>query len=117
MTFKKFEELFKTKYPEGEVLRHGGMGQTRTTGQASVIFKPDGKVYDYYGAYEDILCRIGIKVISKARVRHAEQALERYRKDHNTPKLFADQGNYDFSEQIAELEDWLDKIYAEYIIV
>jgi hypothetical protein len=117
MTFKKFEEIFKTKYPDGEVLGHGCMAQTETTRQTSVIFKPNGKVYDYYGAYEDVLSRLGFKVISKARLRNVEHRLESYRKENGTPKLFVEFGVHDYSKEIAEYEEYLNDIYTNYIIV
>lgn len=115
MTFKKFEELFKTKYPEGEVVAHGQFGGTERNKKTTVIFKPEGKCYEYYGAYEDVLCRVGIDVISKHRYQSMKASLEWYKKDHGTPKLFG--GTVDHSETIARLTKEIEDIEKNTIIV
>ena len=77
MTFVKFQEIFHTKYPDGEVISHGKFGGTQKNMKTTVIFQPSGKCYSYYGAYEDVLNKIGFKVISKERFTEAEMRLKR----------------------------------------
>lgn len=116
MTFSKFEGLFKSKYPNGEVVQHGKFGGTENNKKITVIFTPNGKCYEYYGAYEDVLNRLGIKVISKARLHNTELALKHYKEWHGSPRLFGD-GIEDYSADIERLTKELANINENYIIV
>ena len=114
MTFKRFEEIFHSKYPEGEVVAHGKFGGTEKSKKTTVIFEHGGRCYEYYGAYEDVLSRMGMKVISKERLAETEQRLATVKKWHGTDNFFG--GVMDCSEEIARLEAFLAEVKAEYIV-
>ena len=116
MTFKRFEELFLTKYPNGEVIGHGKFAQTERNKKTTVIFNPNGKCYHYYGAYEDILNRLGIKVYSESRLHSLEMSLKHYKEWHGQPSLFGD-GVDDYSAEIKRLESDIADIKENYVIV
>lgn len=116
MTFKKFEELFLAKYPDGEVIAHGKMGGTESNKKTTVIFKPNGKCYEYYGAYEDVLCRVGIKTISNSRLSSLKATLNTYRTWNENPiELFGIVATYD--AEIQRMEAEIADIEANYIVV
>ena len=114
MTFQKAQEIFATKYPEGELVQHGKFGGTEKNRKITVIFHRNttgyngSKCYEYYGAYEDVLCRIGFKVISKERLAEMKLRLETVKEWHGKAGFFG--GVVDNSEEIARLE----KRIAEY---
>lgn len=114
MTFKKFESLFKQKYPSGEVCGHGKFAQTEKNKKVAVVFNEGGKVYEYYGAYEDILNRLGIKVISESRLYAMESVLEHYKEHNGKPLIFG--GIADYDEKIAALEKEIEEIKRDYVI-
>ena len=117
MTFKKFEELFKTKYPYGSVCRHGDFGGTEKNNKIAVAFdnRPTHvKAYLYYGAYEDVLKRVGILVVSRARLYSMEQSLESLKEGNGKRSIF---GVADFSRDIATLEAEIEEIKATHVIV
>ena len=118
MTFKKFESLFKEKYPNGtvyphDVYEHGVPGRVQ---KVAVEFAPGGKVYKYAGAYEDILCRMGINVISKERFAEIESNLNHMQELHGSADEFFG-GVFDCSASIATLTAEIEKYRSEYIIV
>lgn len=117
MTFKKFEELFKTKYPYGSVCRHGDFGGAEKNKKIAVTFDDRPayvKAYLYYGAYEDVLNRVGIPVISKDRLCGMEYSLEEYKRMHGGIFL----GKVlDYSKEIATLEAEIEEIKATRVIV
>ena len=116
MTFNKFESLFLAKYPEGKVFKHGEFAQTERNKKVAVVFNGNGKVYEYYGAYEDILARVGIKVISKARLHNLEMTLAHYKEWHGKPwSLFG--ATADYSKEIERYTADIEDIKANYIIV
>jgi len=125
MTFQRFEEIFKTKYPDATAVMHGKFGGTDRNNKVAIYFKPDGKVYEYSGAYEDILCKLGIKVMSQSRFNERVQELKRYKEMHGTENIFSGifevdtekDKFFDFSEEIAECEKNIEYIKANYIIV
>lgn len=78
MTEKKANEIFRTKYPEGEICRRN---TTSAGNKFWVTFKPNGKVYYYAcSTYSELLGRFGFKVVYKHDVVNAEEALKRYEK-------------------------------------
>ena len=116
MTFKKFETLFKGKYPDGtvdphDVFEHGVPGHVQ---KVAVVFEKGGKVYQYRGAYEDILCRVGIPVISKERFGVLEERLAYLKELHGTEDLFG--GVYDLAAEIDALTAEIEKYRTEYVI-
>lgn len=120
MTFKKFEELFHQKYPDGQVWMHDEFchGQSRCRQKVAVVFKPQTKVYMYAGAYEDILNKVGISVISKQRFAELLARLEQYKRwqdDHGgTDGFFGIP--VDYSKDISKLEAEIEQIKKDCII-
>ena len=115
MTFKKFEELFMAKYPNGRVCRHGEFAQTEKNKKVALVFSETSKVYEYYGAYEDILNKVGIPVISKERLASLEQTLEQRKRWHGTESLFG--GVMDYSADIAKYTAEIENYKKNYTIV
>ena len=78
MTEKKANEIFRTKYPEGEICRKN---TTSAGNKFWVTFKPNSKVY-YYSctSYVELLRRFGFDVVYKHDVKSAEETLKRYEK-------------------------------------
>ena len=117
MTFKKFETLFKGKYPDGtvyphDVFEHGVPGRIQ---KVCVVFNPNSKGYMYRGAYEDILCKIGIPVISKERFSELETRLARLQDmDGKTDEFFG--GVFDCSADIARLTAEIEDYKKNYVI-
>ena len=116
MTFQKAHEIFMTKYPEGELVQHGKFGGTQKNMKITVIFKRGGRCYEYYGAYEDVLCRIGFKVISKERLAEARIRLADLKARHGKVCEFFGTYTVDNSEEIAKLEAFLAEVEADYIV-
>lgn len=116
MTFANFESLFKSKYQDGHVHMHGKFAGTEKNKKVTVVFSENGRCYDYYGAYEDILCRVGILVISKQRLRDVESRLEQCKRWHGTQKLFED-GFEDYSSDIERLAKEIEDYKENYIVV
>ena len=117
MTFKKFQSLFATKYPDGRVwmhdeFEHGVSGRRQ---KVAVEFKPHGKVFMYSGAYEDILCKIGINVISKERFHELEVNLDHLKELNGTTDEFFG-GLWDCTEAISTLEKRIEDYKANWII-
>ncbi len=116
MTFKTFEDLLHTKYPEAGACPHGKFGGTSRTNQVEINFTPAGKCYCYYGSYQDILLRLGIKVVYQADIDRAKRHIARLKSEHGQPGLFG--GIRDLSNEIQEWEEYLTKIESgEYIIL
>jgi hypothetical protein len=118
MTFKNFENLFKGKYPDGtvfahDVFEHGVPGRIQ---KVAIVFENGGKVYKYRGAYEDILCRIGINVISKERFNSLSETLSRMIETDGAQDEFFG-GTIDNSAEIARLSAEVERYRRDYIIV
>lgn len=78
MTEKKANEIFRTKYPEGEIVRRNN---SSAGNKFWVTFKPNGKVYYYAcSTYAELLGRFGFKVVYKHNIKNAEDQLSRYEK-------------------------------------
>ena len=61
MTEKKANEIFRTKYPEGEIVRRNA---SSAGNKFWVTFKPEGKAYYYScNTYKELLTRFGFNVI------------------------------------------------------
>lgn len=116
MTFKKFEEIFLSKYPEGSISMHAKTGSSVKSHKVSVAFVPHGLVYEYFGAYEDVLCKMGFKVISKERLSEARVNLAHLKERHGKVCEFFGTHTIDNSKEIARLEAFLAEVEAEYIV-
>lgn len=117
MTFKKFEAAFLGKYPEGtvyphDVYEHGVPGRIQ---KVAVTFTANGKVYMYRGAYEDILCKVGIPVISKERFAELEAQLAKLKGlDGKQDEFFG--MVFDYSADIARLTAEIENYKNNYVI-
>lgn len=116
MTFQKAHDIFMTKYPEGEIFQHGKFGGTQKNMKITVVFNRGGRAYEYYGAYEDVLCRIGFKVISKERLAEEEIRLHDLKERHGKVCEFFGTHVIDNSEEIARTEAFLQEVHDSYII-
>lgn len=78
MTEKRANEIFKTKYPEGKIVRrHASSADNKFW----VIFKPEGKVYYYAcSTYQELLSRFGFKIAYKHDVEALKDQVSRYKK-------------------------------------
>lgn len=116
MTFKKFQSLFATKYPDGEVFPHDVFchGESGKIQKVGIVFKPNGKVFMYRGAYEDILCKIGINVISKERFSQLEMRLDHLKELNGTDDFFG--GVFDYADSIKDIETQIADYKANWII-
>ena len=114
MTFKTFESIFLSKYPDGSVFAHGAFGPTEKNRKVAVTFTPDGLVYEYYGAYEDVLTKMGFKVISKARLMEMETRLADYTERNGQDDFFG--GSFDYTNEIKTLSSEIEAIKANYIV-
>ena len=74
MNIQDVNEIFKTKYPTGEVFQKGSFGCGSTSNnKVCVIFKDGGKVYNYsYKSYADLLKQLGFNVWYKHDVKAIE---------------------------------------------
>ena len=84
MTEARANEIFRTKYPEGEITRKNA---SSAGWKYFVTFKPNGKAY-YYGctSYAELLNRFGFEVVYKHNIEFAKATLERYEKELNEAK-------------------------------
>lgn len=75
MTEKKANEIFKTKYPEGEIVRKNA---SSAGSRYFVVFKEGGKVY-YYNAqsYQELLGRFGFQIAYKHDIENAKHVISR----------------------------------------
>ena len=115
MTFKKFEEIFKTRFPEGEVFSHGDFAGTEKNMKTTAVFAPGGKVYSYYGAYDIVLQKMGIKCVSKEHLAEEMLRLKDLRDRDGKPDMFFG-GMVDNSAEIERLEARIAEINRDFII-
>ena len=91
MNIQDVNEIFKTKYPTGEVFQKGSFGCGSTSNnKVCVIFKDGEKVYNYsYKSYADLLKQLKFNVWYKHDVKAIkEQVL-------NSEKMIIDGGFID----------------------
>ena len=119
MTFETFARIAAEHRPDAVVHAHKAFGGVPDV--AIYFRREDGsetKVYHYRGSYADILCRLGIKVATKADILSAELELRRARERHGKPGLFTKGKPMDASAEIARLEAEIAAYYSdEYIRV
>ena len=76
MTEKRANEIFRTKYPEGEIVRRNN---SSAGNKFWVTFKPQGKVYYYAcSTYAELLNRFGFEIVYKHDIESAKLTLEKY---------------------------------------
>ncbi len=75
MTEKKANEIFRSKYPEGEIVRKNA---SSAGSKYFVVFSKGGKVY-YYNAqsYQELLGRLGFQIAYKHDIINAEAIISR----------------------------------------
>ena len=121
MTFAKFETLLKTKYPESSACPHGKFAQTDKNKKVEINFTHHGKCYCYYGSYQDILFKVGIKTAYKYQIVFAERHLAQLKTEHGKPNpfnLFNPNAICDRSKEIEDWSSYLSDIKSgEYIII
>ena len=84
MTEKKANEIFRTKYPEGEIVRRNN---SSAGNKFYVTFKPQGKVYYYAcSTYAELLNRFGFEIVYKHDIESAKATLENYEKQLENAK-------------------------------
>lgn len=76
MTEARANEIFRTKYPEGEITRKNA---SSAGWKYFVVFNKGGKAY-YYGctSYAELLNRFGFKIVYKHDLVSAEETLKKY---------------------------------------
>lgn len=114
MTFTAFEKVVKDRYPEMEVYPHGS-GRNRTI-SVRVQFRPGGKCYDYNGTYVEVLNRLGILSVYRAHYDLTKKILADYISRDGEICFFTDEPA-DYSKQIAEYRDLINRYDTQYLIV
>ena len=78
MTEQRANEIFRTKYPEGEIVRKNA---SSAGSRYFVTFKKYGKAY-YYGAtsYQELLGRFGFDIAYGHNIETAKAEIERHEK-------------------------------------
>lgn len=106
MTEKKANEILRTKYPEAEIIKNmGGSASSRI----SVVFTPNGKVYDYYAnSYQQVLIKLGFNILYKHNVEAYNKIINQLKKEieaggeENKFHLFDDRDFIPFTEEEME---------------
>ena len=76
MTEKRANEIFRTKYPEGEIVRRNN---SSAGNKFWVTFKPNGKVYYYAcSTYQELLSRFGFKIAYKHDIETVKGMIDMY---------------------------------------
>ena len=110
MTIKEVNEIFKTKYPEGEVFQKGTVGGVADS-RVAVVFKRGGKVYAYnVNNYVQLLERFGFELLYEREAKYIEnriKELEELIKAGGEKGLFAFEGDWHtFTvEEIKKMEE------------
>lgn len=80
MTIKQANNIFKTKYPTGEIVQRGCMGGASSVATC-VIYKSGGKVYKYnVQNYVELLNRLGFKVLYKKQIEAMQRDIKKMEK-------------------------------------
>lgn len=78
MTEARANEIFRTKYPEGEIVRKNA---SSAGWKYFVVFKHGGKVYEYgCTSYQQLLGRFGFNIAYKHDIENAKEQLSKYEK-------------------------------------
>ena len=115
MTFSRFEEVVKEKYPQARLFKHGEFAGSKIN--VAIIFNGEhGKVYNYNGTYCDVLNRLGIKAVYKHNYDSAKATLERYIRDNGKTCVFSGKP-FDHSVQIALWTEIVQEMTDNCVIV
>ena len=112
MTEKRANEIFRTKYPEGEIVRRNN---SSAGNKFWVTFKPEGKVYYYAcSTYQELLSRFGFKIAYKHDVEAVKDQIKRNEQKLNDVL----NGNFDvfdfaFCERNEETEKEIIDFYKD----
>ena len=84
MTEARANEIFRTKYPEGEITRKHA---SSAGWKYFVVFNKGGKAY-YYGctSYAELLNRLGFEVVYTHNLESAKATLKKYEEELNDAK-------------------------------
>ena len=78
MTEQKANQIFKTKYPEGEIVRRNN---SSAGNKFWVTFKPEGRVYYYSCAtYQELLSRFGFEIVYQHNVTSVKEYIDKLEK-------------------------------------
>ena len=124
MTEERANEIFRTKYPDGEIVRkHASSAGYKFF----VVFKEGGRAYHYdRPSYAQLLNSLGFAVAYEHDILAARSALKRAQDElaggyENSYHLFLTEDGRvrweeDLRAQIAEYEAYLTKLQTEFII-
>lgn len=121
MTEKKANEIFRTKYPEGEIVRRFA---SSAGSKYFVVFKEGGKVYEYAcTSYQQLLERFGFKIAykhnietAKANIKYHEEKLRKIESGEEKPfALFLgdsdeDAKAWEIEHHTKELNQWKEEL-------
>lgn len=117
MTFDKFEQLVKAKYPDARLFPHGKMhGSVQSKINVGVEFYKGGKVYQYSATYCEVLNKLGIKAIYSHNLKATEEHLEYAKRTNGQKNIFSGKV-IDKASEIEELEKVLEDYRKNYVIV
>lgn len=117
MTENKANEIFRTKYPTGQIFRRDTFGSA-TKGQLAVMFEEGGKVYKYNATnYVVLLQKLGFNVLYKKDYDALCRRLETWKIDYENggyddPFGLLDDTTYD-EETMAELKAQIDELQKQ----
>lgn len=119
MTFNKFKEILKSKYPEATACSHGEFAGTERNKKVEINFFRNGKCYEYYGSYIEILNRIGIPCVYESDIKWGEKRLAELKERHGKSNPFSlfNKTPVDNSKEIEKMEKWLSDIKSGHYII
>lgn len=95
MKLNKANEIFRTKYPTGEIFSHNyGCGYSDATmkNKVALCFSENSKVYTYSGSYEKVLTKLGFDVPK------SQKQIE-YEKHNQEVERQIQEGIFDFDDE------------------
>ena len=112
MTEKRANEIFRTKYPEGEIVRRNN---SSAGNKFWVTFKPTGKVYYYScSTYQELLSRFGFEIVYQHNIDSVKGFIEYYEKQLEEKRngVFDNPFVLEYTEEIKEqeMQDTLSEI-------
>lgn len=117
MTFNTFNQILTDHIPTAHAVMHGKFGGTEKNKKVSISFTENGKVFEYYGAYEDILTKIGILTISKDRFECLTSRLARLECENGTEDEFFGLGTFNYDKEISDLKTEIKNYEDNYLII